>query len=111
LASVNIYNLKNVDYSERGQTLEIIVDGVPKRQTIIFSGMDYFGEKYYFTERGLRYIQDSRLKRQWQNAILNYLAKIPTILRSPRLVARKIDEPGHYLFCDKFAIRECLESH
>jgi hypothetical protein len=106
LASANIYNLKNVDYSERGQRIEIIVDGVPKPQTVIFAGTDCFGEKYYFTEQGLRYIQGSRLKRQWQNAILSYLAKIPTILRSPLLVTRKIGQPEHYLFCDKIAIRE-----
>jgi hypothetical protein len=106
LASANIYSLKQVDYAERGQQVEIIVDGVPKRQTIIFSGTDYFGEKYYFTEQGLRYIQESRLKRRWQNVMPNYLAKIPIILRSPQLVARNIEQPEHYLFCDKVAIKE-----
>jgi len=79
LAGANIYNLKNVDYSERGQTLEINVGGVLKPQTIIFSGTDYFGERYYFTEHGFRYIQDSRHKRPWQNVVLNYLDKIPII--------------------------------
>jgi hypothetical protein len=106
LASANIYNLKNVTYSERGQTLEIIVDGVPKPQTIIFSGTDYFGDKYYFTEQGLRYIQDSRRKRRLQNVALNYLAKIPIVLKSPQLVVRNIDRPDHYLFCDRIAIKE-----
>lgn len=54
MASANIYNLKHVDYSERGQRIEIIVDDVPKKQAIIFLGTDYFGEKYYFTEEGLQ---------------------------------------------------------
>jgi len=106
LANTNIYHLKNVDYSERGQTLEIIVDGVPKPQTVIFAGVDYFGERYYFTEQGLRYIHDSRQKRQLQNFALHYLAKIPIILKSPQLVARNIDRPEHYLFCDRIAIKE-----
>ena len=56
MAGANIYNLKNVDYSERGQTLAIIVDGVLKPRTVIFSGIDSLGEKYYFSEQGLRYI-------------------------------------------------------
>jgi len=36
MAGANIYHLRNVDYSERGQTLEIIVDGVPKPQTPLY---------------------------------------------------------------------------
>jgi len=106
LANAGLYNLKNVDYSARGQTIEIIVDGVPKPQTVIFAGNDYWGEKYYFTEQGLRYIQDSRLTRDWQNFVLNYFNKIPIILKSPQLVARDIRYPDHYLFFDKFAIKE-----
>jgi hypothetical protein len=106
LSNTSLYNLKQVDYSERGQRVEIIVDGVPKPQMVVFSGTDCFGEKYYFTEQGLKYIQDSRLKRSWQNLVPNYLAKIPVILRFPELVARNIDRPDHYLFCDRVAIRE-----
>lgn len=106
MAGVNIFNLKNVDYAERGQTLEIIVDGVPKPQTIIFSGTDYFGDRYYFTEQGLRYIQDSRHKLPWQTVVLNYLHKIPIILRAPLYVARRLDHPRRYLFCGKVAMKE-----
>jgi hypothetical protein len=106
LASANIYNLKHVDYSERGQRIEIIVDGITKPQTVIFSGMDCFGEKYYFTEQGLRYIRDSRPIRPWQNFILNYLHKIPIILKSPQLVGRDVRYLNHYLFFDKFVIKE-----
>lgn len=35
--------------------------GIVKPQIVIFSGADYFGERYYFTEEGLRYILDSFL--------------------------------------------------
>ena len=106
MANTSIYQLKNVDYSERGRTLEIIVDGVRKPQTVIFSGIDCLGEKYYFTEQGLRYIQDSRHKRPWQTVVLNYLEKIPPILKVPQLVARHLDRADHYLFCERVAIAE-----
>jgi hypothetical protein len=106
LASANIYNLKQVDYSERGQTVEVIVDGVAKRQTIVFSGTDYFGETYYFTEEGLRYIQDSRHRRPQQSLVLNYLIKIPIILKSPQVIARNVRYPDRHLFCDKVSIKE-----
>jgi hypothetical protein len=42
------YRLKHVDYSQRGEVVSIIVDGIVKPQTVIFSGMDYFGERYYY---------------------------------------------------------------
>ena len=106
LTSASIYNLKHVDYAERGQQIEIIVDGVPKRQTIIFSGTDCFGEKYYFTEQGLRYIQDSRHKLPWQNFVLNYLHKIPIILKAPQYAAVSKINPARLLFYDRVAIRE-----
>jgi len=101
MAGANIFNLKNVDYSEHGQTLEIIVDGVPKPQTIIFSGTDYFGDKYYFTEQGLRYITDSRNDRPVQRFILNHLDKIPTILKEPLIIARSLETPDNYLYNEK----------
>jgi hypothetical protein len=69
LATGSIYNLEQVDYSARGQIVEITVDGVPKSQTVIFSGLDCFGETYYFTEEGLRYITDSRLERPTQEFV------------------------------------------
>jgi hypothetical protein len=47
-----LYRLKNVDYSQRGEVVSIIIDGIIKPQTVIFSGVDYFGERYYFTEEG-----------------------------------------------------------
>ena len=68
-----LYRLKNVDYSQRGEIVSIIVDGIVKPQTVIFSGVDYFGERYYFTEEGLRYISDSRHKRTDQSFLLKHL--------------------------------------
>jgi len=53
MAGANIFNLKNVDYSERGQTLEIIVDGVPKPQTIIFFRNGLFRRQVLFYRAGV----------------------------------------------------------
>jgi hypothetical protein len=108
LASANIYNLKHVDYSERGQTVEIIVDGAPKRQTIIFSGTDYYGEKYYFTEEGLRYVTDSRNDRSIQKFVLRHLDKIPTIIKTPLSVGRNLERPDNYLYFKEAAVKEHL---
>ena len=108
MASANIYNLKHVDYSERGQRVEIIVEGIPKRQTIIFSGIDYSGEKYYFTEEGLRYITDSRNERPDQELALKYLGKIPTLLNAPLMIGRNLKKPENFLYFKEFAIKERL---
>ena len=83
-----LYRLKNVDYSQRGEIVSIIVDGIVKSQTVIFSGVDYFGERYYLTEEGWRYIIDSRRKRSGQDFILKHLDKIPAVLKAPIIVAR-----------------------
>ncbi|MCI0695440.1 hypothetical protein L0337_25970 [candidate division KSB1 bacterium] len=93
-----LYRLKHVDYSQRGDVVSIIVDGIVKPQTVIFSGVDYIGERYYFTEEGLRYISDSRHKRIEQDFILKHLSKIPTVLKSPLIVARHHKISNNYLF-------------
>ncbi len=108
MASANIYNLKHVDYSERGQAVEIIVDSVPKRQTIIFSGNDYSGEKYYFTEEGLRYITDSRNDRSIQKFVLKHLDKIPTIIKTPLFVGRNLERSDNYLYVKEVTFKERL---
>jgi hypothetical protein len=106
LANASVHHLKHVDYSERGQTVEIIVDGVPKRQTVIFSGIDCFGDIYYFTEQGLRYITDSRNQRSAQKFVLHHLEKIPTILKTPLIIGRNLEKPDNYLYFKEFAIKE-----
>jgi len=106
LATGSIYNLTQVDYSARGQRVEISVDGIPKSQTVIFSGLDCFGEAYYFTEEGLRYITDSRLTRPTQEFVLYYFDKIPKILTTPMMLGHNRIEPDHFLYLQKCAIKE-----
>jgi len=97
LATGSIYHLTQVNYSARGQIVEIIVDGVPKSQTVIYSGFGCFGETYYFTEEGLRYITDSRRERPTQEFVLNYLDKIPKILEAPMMLGRNQIEFDNWL--------------
>ncbi len=103
-----IYNLTQVDYSARGQIVKIIVDSVPKSQTVIFFGIDCFGENYYFTEEGLKYITDSRRGRQTQEFVLHYLNKIPKTLATPLLLGHNLLEMENFLYCQKYAIEEHL---
>lgn len=106
MATSNIFNLKNVDYSKRGQRIELIVDGIPKKQTVIFTGIDCFGEIYYFTEESLRYITDSRLDRFRQRFVLHYFDKIPKILKAPMKFGHNLQEPDNFLYFQKYAIKE-----
>jgi len=50
--STDVFALRNVDYSEKGMELEIIVEGQIRLQTVIYSALDYLGEKWYYTEEG-----------------------------------------------------------
>ena len=52
--STDVFDLHNVDYSEKGMELEIIVEGQRKLQTVVYSALDYLGEKWYYTEEGHR---------------------------------------------------------
>lgn len=106
MATGSIYTLEQVDYSERGSRIEIIVDGVPRPQTVIFSGLDCFGETYYFTEEGLRYITDSRLDRSRQKFVLHYLDKIPKTMKNPMQFGRSLKEPDNFIYFQKYAIKE-----
>ena len=106
LATGSIYNLEQVNYSERGSRVEIIVDGVPKPQTVIFSGVDCFSEIYYFTEEGLRYINDSRLDRSRQKFVLHDLDKIPKTMKNPMQFGRNLKEPDNFVYFQKYAIKE-----
>jgi len=100
-----VYHLPNVDYSERGSVLYIQAGGRLLPQTVIYTVSDYGGEKWYFTEEGLRYIHDSRRRRISQRFVLDYLHQIPIIMRSPAIVARK---PGdeNFLYCKPVTIKE-----
>jgi len=100
-----LLRLKNVDYTRRGETVTIILDGEPRQQTVIFSGNDYWDERYYFTEEGLRYIQDSRRRRPWQEFVLDHLDKIPSILKAPDVVGRSIIDPSSHVYGKEFSRR------
>jgi hypothetical protein len=101
-----LYRLKQVDYSQQGETIYVIVDGIAKPQTIIYSATDCFGEKYYFTEEGWRYIKDSREERWEQRFVLNHLDKIPTILKAPIIIGKSGENAQHHLYFRPMAIQE-----
>jgi hypothetical protein len=101
-----LYRLEHVDYSQRGEIIYVMVDGIAKPQTIIYSATDCFGEKYYFTEEGLRYIKDSREERPEQRFVLNYLDKISTVLKAPIIVGKSTDIIENHLYFKPIAIKE-----
>ena len=47
-AGDDVFSLHNEDYSEKGTEQEIIVEGQRKLQTVIYSTVDYQGEKWYY---------------------------------------------------------------
>jgi len=101
-----LYRLKQADYSQRGEVIRVIVDGVAKPQAVIFSIVDCFGEKCYFTEEGLRYINDSRAERREQRFVLNHLDKIASTLKSPVIVGKNRDVTGNHLYFKPIAMAE-----
>ena len=72
MATSGIYNLEHVDYSERGQLVEIIVDGVPKLQTVIFSGIDCFQENAVKEHRNKKELLAVVLKKTNINVVWNF---------------------------------------
>jgi hypothetical protein len=86
--------------------LRLLLTVFPKKQTVIFTGIDCFGETYYFTEESLRYITDSRLDRFRQRFILHYFDKIPKILKTPMKFGRNLKEPDNFIYFQKYAIKE-----
>jgi hypothetical protein len=106
LPKSNLYGLKNVDYARSGQEVKILVDNASISQSVIFSGTDYYGDTYHFTEQGLRYITDSRSARPTQNFVLNYLDKIPIILKTPLIIGINTEKTENYLYFRKIAIKE-----
>ena len=43
--STDVFALRNVDYSEKGAELEIVVEEQRKRQAVIYAGVDYQGDR------------------------------------------------------------------
>jgi len=106
LAADDVFSLHNVDYSEKGMELEIIVEGQIRLQTVIFSALDYLGEKWYYTEEGHRYILDARSRRGRQRFVKGYLDRIPVIVRQPIIVGRDSDQPQNLFYYGAVAIEE-----
>jgi hypothetical protein len=106
LAGDDVFSLRNVDYSEKGMVQEIIVEGRRKRQTVIYSALDYLGEKWYYTEEGHRYILDARSRRGRQWFVKGYLDKIPVIVRQPIIVGQDSDQPQNLFYYGAVAIEE-----
>ncbi len=104
--STDVFALRNVDYSEKGARLEIIVDGQRKLQTVIYAGVDYQGEKWYYTEEGHRYILDARSRRGRQRFVKGYLDEIPVIVRQPIIVGQDSDQPQNLFYYGAVAIEE-----
>ena len=48
MAEDDVFSLRNVDYSEKGMEQEIIVEGQIRLQMVIYSTLDYSGEKWYY---------------------------------------------------------------
>ncbi len=106
MAGDDVFSLHNVDYSEKGMEQEIIVEGQRKLQTVIYSALDYLGEKWYYTEEGHRYILDARSRRGRQRFVKGYLDKIPVIVRQPIIVGQDSDQPQNLFYYGAVAIEE-----
>ena len=46
--SIDVFTLRDVDYSEKGTQVGIIVAGRPRPQTVIYTVLDCQGEKCYY---------------------------------------------------------------
>jgi hypothetical protein len=104
--SVDVFTLRGVDYSERGTQTEIVVAGQSRPQTVIYAVLDYQGEKCYYTEEGHRYILDSRRSRTIQRFTVNYLDRIPRIIRHPIGIGKDLGQMQTVLYFGEIAIEE-----
>jgi len=76
--------LKGVDTSQAGKII-YVSDDIPL-QTVIYAVEDILSNKVYFTEEAEQYIKYARGTRRTQKYVLNYLQKIPAILKDPSIV-------------------------
>lgn len=77
-------SLKGVDTSRQGELI-LVWEGIPP-QTIVYTVEDVFQEQVHFTREAEQYIRDSRARKPWQRYALDYLVRIPAILRDPSIV-------------------------
>lgn len=104
--SVDVFTLQDVDYSEKGTQVEIVIAGRPRPQMVIYTVLDYQGEKCYYTKEGHRYILDSRHSRTIQRFAVNYLDRIPRIIRQPIGVGEDPKERQTILYFGEIAVKE-----
>ena len=85
---------------------EISVQGRMVTQTVIYSSVDYLGEKWYYTQEGHRYIMGSRRERAQQQFVEGYLDKIPIIVRQPVAVGKDAGQDENYLSFGEVSVAE-----
>jgi len=75
---------KGIDITQAGKII-YVSDDIPL-QTVIYAVEDVLGNKIYFTQEAAQYIEYARGTRRTQKYVLNYLQKIPAILKDPSIV-------------------------
>lgn len=75
---------KGIDTTQAGKVI-FVSDDIPL-QTVIYSVEDVLGNKVYFTEEAEKYIKYARGSRRTQKYTLNYLQKIPAVLKDPSII-------------------------
>lgn len=81
---------KDVDTTRVGEVV-YVSDDIPV-QTIVYCVEDVLGYEVYYSEEADRYIKNIRNSRITQKYVLNYLQKIPSILRDPSIVIIDVED-------------------
>jgi hypothetical protein len=82
--------ISGIDTAQAGKII-YVADDIPL-QTIIYSVEDVLGNKVYFTDEAERYIKDSRSRKRGQQYVINYLQKIPGVLKDPGIIITDPDD-------------------
>ena len=88
--SINVNLPKDVDTTRAGEVI-FVSDDIPA-QTIVYCVEDVLGYEVYYSEEADRYIKNIRNSRITQKYVLNYLQKIPSILRDPSIVIIDVED-------------------
>ncbi len=75
---------KAIDTTQAGKII-YVSDDIPL-QTVIYAVEDVLGNKVYFTEEADQYIKYARGSRRTQAYTLNYVQKIPSVLKDPSII-------------------------
>jgi hypothetical protein len=82
--------MAGTDTTQAGKII-YVSDDIPL-QTIIYSVEDVLSDKVYYTEEADRYIKDSRARKKGQQYVVNYLQKIPGVLKDPAIIITDPDD-------------------